>query len=78
MGAKSFPKQGLCHGLRSCSWAGWAKADRLIVALCALTLLGAWQLPKGHLCPAGLSDSEDGLVPTGYGVRPRSELPNPS
>lgn len=55
-----------------------SQADRLTFALFALTLLGTWQLPKGQLCPASLSDSEDGLVPTGYGISPRSELPNPS
>lgn len=55
-----------------------SQADRLTFALFPLALLGTWQLPEGHLCPDSLSDSEVGLVPTGYGLRPCSELPNPS
>lgn len=55
-----------------------SQADRLTFALFTLALLSTWQLPEGHLCPTSLSDCKDGLVPTCCGVRPCSELPNPS
>lgn len=78
--AKSFPKQGLCHGLGSTGCAAWrlSRADRLTLALFTLALVDIWTISAGRLCPASLSDSEDGLVPTCCGIRPSSGLPNPS